>query len=331
MGLLHELVAVRNQSNQLVLQWRSAATPVECLIYRGRSAHNIDRTNPIAKTSTNYAILSNVDPLVHYYFEVVPQGDTGQIVAERHISLQGIRNFRDIGGYETADGRTVRWGTLYRSGKLSLATDEDLACISNLGIKRVFDLRTPSEDQLRLEENAIALGAQVNNLPMISDRILKIMKAVSLGSPGEQHNINAEELVIELYRSFVTDANSHCNDLIQTISDPVNLPALFHCNMGKDRTGFVSAITLLALGVSKETVYNDFMLSCQYISVDDEALLPASIDVALKRALLKTRGEYLEGAFETIDKQFGSVDAYLHEGLGLNEQKIDNLRNTLLE
>ncbi len=331
MGLLRELVAVRNRSDGLVLQWHAGTSPVECLIYKGQSTDSIDRTKPIAKTTNNSAILPNLDPLVRHYFEVVPKGETGQIVAERHLRFQGIRNFRDLGGYETTDGRTVRWGLLYRSGNLSQATDADLAYLSSLRLKFVFDFRMPSENRLRSREYTTALGVQVFKLPMLSDRITQMFESAMISSPGEQHRIDAEELLIELYRSFVTDSMSQCSEIIQTISDPVNLPTLYHCSQGKDRTGFVSAITLLALGVSRKTVFNDFMLSSQYITPDDEGQILSFIDPAVKQSLLKTRREHLEAAFETIDKRYGSVDMYLCEGLGLNEKSLEKLRAALLE
>ncbi len=167
---------------------------------------------------------------------------------------------------------------------------------------------------------------------MLSDRIRQMFEPATIDNPGAQQRIDAEELIIEIYRSFVTDVISQCSEIIQTISDPVNLPTLYHCNMGKDRTGFVSAITLLALGVSIKTVFNDFMLSSQYITPDDEGQILSFIDdPAIKQSLLKTRREHLEAAFETIDKRYGSVDTYLCEGLGLNEKILEKLRTTLLE
>lgn len=331
MGLLRELVAMRNRSDELILRWRANTSPVECLIYKGQSPDSIDRTKPITTTTNNSATLSNLDPLVRYYFEVVPKGETGQIVAERHLKLQGIRNFRDLGGYETTDGRTVKWGLLYRSGNLSQATDADLAYLSSLRLKFVFDFRMPSENRLQSREYATALGTQVCNLPMLSDRIIQMFESATISSPGEQHRIDAEELLIEMYRCFVTDSKSQCSEIIQTISDPVNLPTLYHCSQGKDRTGFVSAITLLALGVSRKMVFNDFMLSSQYITPDDEGQISPSIDPAVKQSLLKTRREHLEAAIETIDQRYGSVDTYLCEGLGLNEKILKKLRTTLLE
>lgn len=331
MGLLRELVAERNRSDELVLRWRASTSPVEYSIYKGQSTDSIDRTKPIAETTNNSAILSNLDPLVRYYFEVVPKGGTGQIVAERHLRFQGIRNFRDLGGYETTDGRTVRWGLLYRSGNLSQVNDADLAYLSSLRLKFVFDFRAPSENRLPSREYATALGAQVYKLPMLSDRIRQMFESPTISCSGELRRIDARELIIETFRSFVTDSMSQCSEIIRTISDPVNLPTLYHCNMGKDRTGFVSAITLLALGVSMKTVFNDFMLSSQYITPDDEGQLPSILSPVIKQSLLKTQREHLEAAFETIDKRYGSVDTYLCEGLGLNERILEKLRTTLLE
>jgi len=330
-GLLREIVAERNRNDGLVLRWRASAPPVEYLIYKGQSTDGIDRTKPIAKTANNSVILSKLDPLTRHYFEVVPKGKTGQIVAERHLRFQGIRNFRDLGGYETTDGRTIKWGLLYRSGKLSQATAADLAYLSSLGLRLVFDLRMPSENRSRSEENATALGAQVTNVPMLSDRIWQMFESAIMDVPGERHRIDTGELVIELYRSFVTDVTAQCRQIIQTISDPVNLPTLYHCNQGKDRTGFVSAITLLALGVSRKTVFSDFMLSSQYIAPDDEGQFPAIMDPAVKQSFLETRREHLEAALETMDNRYGSVDGYLGEGLGLDEKILGNLRTTLLE
>ena len=113
-------------------------------VFASTDPANIPHTEPLAETTAAEAIVSGLDPRQRYYFELVPEGGSGFASATRFVHLQGARNVRDLGGYETRDGRRVRWGNVFRSDELTALTDDDVARIGNMGIRVVCDLRRAS-------------------------------------------------------------------------------------------------------------------------------------------------------------------------------------------
>ena len=126
--------------------WETPLRDLMVSIYMGSSPVTIDRRSPAARIrGRNTARISELDPEVRYYFEVVPEGGPGVITAERLVPLQGSWNFRDLGGYKTSNGSRVKWGQIFRSDNLSNLTERDQALLKRIGIKLVCDLRTPPE------------------------------------------------------------------------------------------------------------------------------------------------------------------------------------------
>ncbi|MEV0648431.1 tyrosine-protein phosphatase [Phytomonospora sp. NPDC050363] len=258
----------------------------------------------------------------------------------RHIPLEGSPNVRDLGGYATADGRTLVEGRLYRAGSLNALTDDDLAAVTALKLATVVDFRTPGEIQ----------GAGADRLP---DGLTATLLPIGGGDLDQYYNAafdpeerarlleggrNAEALV-GINRGFVSSATEREQfaEALRLIADAESLPMLFHCTAGKDRTGWLSAILLTALGVDRETVTADYMLSNEYFLPGGEELLAKlagsglDIDADLFRPLIEQRPAYLEAAFAEADERFGSFDGFLHKGLDLDDDTLDALRAALLD
>ena len=269
------------------------------------------------------------------YFVLVGDDGSRTEVAERHIVLEGDPNFRDLGGYRTKDGRTVRWGRIYRSGELADLTDADLATVEGLGIKLVCDLRAPTE--IAAGPDRTPAGAESIQIPVTDDSQdpVAIREAVlagdvsGLGAPGE--------LLTKAGRSFVTDFAPEYSKILARLMDPAYRPALVHCSAGKDRAGLASAIVLLTLGVPEKTVIQDYLLSNKYRSAENEraitgvqALLdPEEVDVI--RSLVEVRPEYLQASLDTMRKKYGSIDAYLRKGLGITNAERARFQRQMLQ
>lgn len=254
--------------------------------------------------------------------------------------LAGVRNFRDVGGLPTTDGRRVRPGRLFRSGHLAHATDEDAAFLASLGLHTIFDFRNAADQ--RLEGPDVELpGVRNVNLPltdpadgsefwkMVRDGDLDQLRAI-LGDG------KAADRMIGSYRSIITERTAeHSRVLLSMAEDSV--PALMHCAAGKDRAGLSIAITLLALGVERDAIVADYLESNathrRYkVSRSSSAASAYSPEVMeLLSPLFDARAEYLTAAFETIEETWGGVDAYLEKGLGLTPELRDRLRERLLD
>ena len=261
---------------------------------------------------------------------------------ERHVDLEGEPNFRDLGGYETEDGKTVKWGLVYRSGKLSKLTDEDVATLDDLEISKVVNFLTTTEiehagvDQVPEQTEIVLCPIDTDD-----DLAVKILEARKTGDFSEvDASINPE-----LHRMLVTEATDQYSLLFREILKQQGQPVVFHCSHGIHRTGTASAILLWSLGVPWETIRQDYLLSNVYRQeeIDKrvaqlEELGASNPDVTDPEkntenieAFYVLQGYYVDAVKETIEKEYGTIDNYLTQGLGLNTGEIAQLRAQLLQ
>jgi len=255
----------------------------------------------------------------------------------RHVALEGADNFRDLGGYATSDGRSVRWGQLYRSDALAELTPEDLDRVGSLGIRLVCDFRTSHERVAapdRLPDNPapdvalLPIGGEGVNPVELRQRILS----------GNFEGLDMDTLLVDGNRAFAREYATQYAAMFERISAPENLPALVHCTAGKDRAGLASALILRALGVPEETVFEDYLKTNLYTAPDLESglfwLRVFSLfrtDPEQVRPLMEARRPYLQAAFDTLEADHGSFDAYLRDALGVSDGERRALQARLLE
>lgn len=259
--------------------------------------------------------------------------------SRRNVGLDGAPNFRDLGGYPGADGRVVRCGLVYRSESLAGLSDRDLEVLRRLGIGLVVDLRSAGEK--RAQPNrwpqglpAETLGLDVDaDLRAGNDDLLGILKA----SPNRE---GASRLLLATYRSLPLGFGRHLARLFDRLSGSDCPPAVMHCTVGKDRTGFLAAMLLFALGVPRSSVYEDYVATADFA---DPARLAPSIaevlrrrlgsepDAAVTETLLGVHRDYLDAALAAVESDYGAIDRYLETVGGLNAGKRERLRARLLE
>jgi protein-tyrosine phosphatase len=273
------------------------------------------------------------------YFRLVA-GDVERTVAERRVVLEGVPNFRDLGGYETEDGRHVRWGQLYRSGTLHDLKPADLAVVEQLGIQLVCDLRSDSEVAAKPDPDVSgeALRLAVNDE---SVDVQAITDAIVAGDLGRL----SPTLLLEGMPKIALEHDDGWQTLLERVADPANRPTNVHCTAGKDRAGWASALILRTLGVPEETVMQDYLLSNEYLAASNDKTIAQvrtivagvqkvpedQVDMTNLIALLDVRAEYLQAAFDAVDAKYGSFDAYVTDGLGLTPAQVDALRADMLE
>jgi protein-tyrosine phosphatase len=339
---LRRPVVDRPSDSSIRIRWPESFSAHGVVIYGGSDPLAIDRSAPLAIANGQSITLTHDD--VHaiggsqrLYFELVPiAGGASVVTAERSLPLECCDNFRDLGGYETKDGRAVRWDRVYRASDLSDLTGDDLAYLSRLDVKLVCDLRSDDEraadPDLSIEADAgrLELPIEQNGVePKELRRKIRTGGMVALG---------IEQTMLDVYRAFVTDYAGEWKSMFRRLERPESLPTIVHCSVGKDRTGFASALLLLALGVDEETVFEDYLLTNYYqqnffrfvlrwvplysfFRTDPEDMLP----------LLEARREYLQAAFDEMTARYGSVDGYLEQALGVDAERRARLEHQLLQ
>ena len=232
------------------------------------------------------------------------------------LTLTGAPNFRDLGGYATRSGQTERHRRLLRSEHLGKLAPDDLAAIaSHLGKSvRVLDLRGAVERQ---SASCVIPGATVHSLPIEPTIVQKLTDLLEAG-----HRLTAAETVAlmqDTYRGFVRGNTPRFASLFAHALEASDAPLVFHCTAGKDRTGFAAALLLLALGVPRDVVMHDYMLTNGLYQPPVASKHGLSQEVA--SVLWRVQPEFLEASFDAVDVDYGGVEGYLREGLGLGERE----------
>ena len=263
-----------------------------------------------------------------------------QQVPSTEPELSGVRNFRDVGGLPTVDGRRVRYGVLFRSGHLAHATEEDADFLASLGLHTIFDFRNAADHKLEGPDVELP-GVRNVNLPL-SDPAdgAEFWKMVRDGEIDQLRAVlgdgKAAGRMIGSYRKIIRERTDEHTRVLSALAED-SVPVLMHCAAGKDRAGLSIAVTLLALGVEREAIVADYLESNakhrRYrIRRSRSSAAGYSPDVMeLLNPLFEARAEYLEAAFATVEETWGGVDAYLEQGLGVTPEMRARLRERLLD
>jgi protein-tyrosine phosphatase len=252
--------------------------------------------------------------------------------------LTGSTNFRAVKSYKAADGRVLRPNMIYRSGELSRLTEADLEIIAGLNIQLICDLRSAREQAEFLsrwpEGRHIKLDLPDRDESDAGPH--KIFELI-LKHPGETGGLKAMDM---LYRRKPRAFANSLRLLFETIAQGDALPVLIHCHAGKDRTGYLTAMLLTAIGISRHDVIEDYETTSIYFPVEKEAHALAGwakrsfgqqIHPDSARPMVDARREYIEAAFEEIEKFWGNPEAYLRDAVGLTAAMQARLKDLLLQ
>lgn len=227
---------------------------------------------------------------------------------QRHIPAEGAPNLRDLGGYPAAGGRRVKWGLVYRSDDLYDLSDAGLDAVEPLGIRLVVDFRTRQEALLSPDRLPSTVRENVN-LAIDAGRLM---------THYYNETLNARKtrgIMISVYRALAAEFQPTYRDFFALLANPDNVPLLFHCTAGKDRTGFAAALFLSAVGVDREVILNDYLLSKECLKT--KYVAGVDYDEAT-RPLFEVEAEFLQAAFDIIDGNYGGMQAYLENNLGVD-------------
>lgn len=227
----------------------------------------------------------------------------------RVVSLEGAYNVRDMGGFKTSHGGVVRRGLIFRSDELSRLTDADVTALSNIGIKTIVDFRSKME--IVSFEDRCPHEAKILDLSIDNGDLSKVVDNVD--------DETGPKLMCEVNRFFVREHTQVFSCFFELMTSGKDIPLLFHCAAGKDRTGFAAAMFLSSLGVSREDIFRDYMLSIDGTKKKYSDYLK---EKPQRTSIFMPRLEYLTAAYEEIESGFGTVDNYLVKSLGVDSDKM---------
>ena len=261
------------------------------------------------------------------------------MILSKRIELDGAPNTRDLGGIITACGREIKHGMLFRSGDLSALSDKDIKTLEDFGITLLVDLRTETE-RAGAPDKSLS-GARVLDLQVVEEEILGITK----------NGDNSVDALIEILKDTDFDIISLMTKMYETI---INSEAavkayskffkeilanesgavLWHCSAGKDRAGMATAFILMALGVPRETIIEDYLLTNRYAGKRLLDIIKLKTDNAevIKKAeiMLSVHRDYIESVYKVIDER-GGEDKFLSECLGVTDEEVKTLKERYLK
>ncbi|MDQ1396179.1 MAG: protein-tyrosine phosphatase [Acidimicrobiaceae bacterium] len=243
---------------------------------------------------------------------------------ERRIRFEAVFNFRDLGGYDTAEGRTVRWRRLFRADGLYRMTAADAETVRELGIASVLDLRTENEIGIRGRFPVDKVPVEYHHLPFID----------VVPDPDFYPTPVPPDFMAGHYHEILHGGSDHVVGALRVLARPEAYPAVFHCAAGKDRTGILAALVLSLLGVPEEVIAEDYGLSRQAM-VELQAFLHEHMpEVAANMDRIPTamlaEPETMALLLQSLRDQYGSVVDFV-ASLGITDDEVASLRSNLLD
>lgn len=276
--------------------------------------------------------------------------------AERRVSINGLYNCRDLGGYVTKEKQMTKWGYLFRSDAPDHLLVEDQRYLKQMDIKTVIDLRSPGEieknpdkdmgetDHIELDPHA-EVAKKASEVPSQGtsnkDEVkVHMLEQLASTAEGQATLIKWQKQMIQQMHDLVMTEKSQAaySRFLKMVNQTAEPKALiFHCQGGKDRTGWGAALILGLLGVDKKTIYQDYLLTDTYNRPRNEmrmAIYKQYTDNAFVldylASLQQTKVDYLDGAFHVMEKEFGTIEVYAKEKLDVTDSDIQRLKSTYL-
>ena len=312
----------------LLVSWKLEGPDTAVDVAVGPTPEAVDHTHSVTVAAGEHSIrLEGLDAGRHYV-SVAPSGaGPGLVAAERRVPFEGVTNFRDLGGYRTADGGWTRWGLVFRADALHRFTAADLALYERLGMRVVYDLRGDVERETR-----------PNPMPSLQLALLSKVREQEGDEPPDRSGMSAadgEQFLRDIYKGMLEHAGPLIGELLTGLTDPDGLPAVFHCAGGKDRTGLTAALLLELLGVARDDVLDDYELTARFRLREHQQdavkhLLEGGMPPEAAASVLGTPRWAMDETLVELDADYGGVVAYLTGPAGMTPADLDALRQRLV-
>ncbi len=313
----------------------SGETAMPVRVHGGSHPDAIDRSTalPVDLSERGIIVLPQ-PPAAHHYFELVHDTGETRVVGPRVLRLPGAINLRDLGGYPTLDGYHLRWGRVLRAGRIDQLTDESWAYLQSIGLTMVCDFR--SHDEADKAPDRLPPNSRIDllHLPLHSEPDTFNQLRTLLFDPAR-----IPDMLPEIYtRTMIDDNPQVFAEVLHQLADADNLPLLFHCTAGKDRTGVMAALLLSLLRVPRDIIVADYTLSnrdyAHFHAYAAQALQPIrwlGIRADDLQPMMLADARTINHTLDYITEHYGSVQQYLYERAAVDDSLIDRLRANLLE
>jgi protein-tyrosine phosphatase len=269
--------------------------------------------------------------------------DSSQSEPIRRIDLEGQKNFRDLGGYNNIYGESVRWRILFRSGDLYDLTDTDLLIVNNLDLQLVIDFRSKEEIDERPDRSPAS--AETLHDPITIEGFEELLDYVLdyVLETGDTSQLTVSNIA-NLYESVYTDNIEQFKVMLSEVTNNENRPVLIHCRGGEGRTGFSAALILASLQIPDEVIFEDYLLSNEYLKDSTEETLdyyektieqntgntPTEEDMERISNLFEVRQAYMEIAFQNVVDKYETFEEFIVNGLEISEYELEEFRSRAL-
>lgn len=324
-------ICLRDEIGNYIIKWETDPhTEGTIKLYVSDTPSSFDMSQPCSYANINDGRVTYItnDNITRKYFLLSFNDKYFHTIGARSIQMDSVQNLRDIGGYLSKHKkRKTRWGKIFRSGELKSLSRNDAIRLNNLKIKTIIDLR--GEDEVSVAPQKYT-GANIISIPIPIKGKEEIAKRLSEGRIRKGDGLVYMQ---DTYINYVTENSEQFSKALKVFLNKDNYPILVNCSMGKDRTGFLTALLLAALDVPKETIMKDYMASNHHMNLRNLAYMARSLNTDAQETitvLLGANETWLDLAFQKIKKEYGSIDKYLSKKLHLTEKERDTLKDIIL-
>jgi protein-tyrosine phosphatase len=325
-----QTLCLRDDIGNYIIKWETNP-PLEgtMKLYVSDTPGQFDKSDPVSYIDINEGITRYVtdDNITRKYFLLSFNDRYAKMAASRFVPMDSVRNLRDLGGNTSQKNKKeIRWGKVFRSGKIGALSARDSVKLSKLGIKTIIDLRTEEE---QAASPAGYTKAGIIHIP------------VSTGFPGMFVRMNEGRVrkgdgivfMEDLYIQYVEACKEQFGKALAVFEDKDNYPIAISSSLGKDRVGFLAALLLAALDIPEETILDDYLTTNDFLDLSLYNARVQGLDSDAQQTLtviLSANPTFLDLAFRKIRKEYGSVKEYLTDELHFSERQQNKLKEILL-
>lgn len=282
------------------------------VLYAGQLIRDIDYDHPLLEGEGSGVFELDIPADRRSYFDL-RVNNKRHLFSENKLPMEGAYNFRDLGGIKTTEGKSVKWGKFFRSDDLMNLTDADLEYLAELSILSIIDFRTEEEVKVspdRLHALLNTYWLPISTASLSKEAIVRASASLSLDKLMKDSYIDlvSSKECMDCYRKFFA-----------VITDTKKIPVIYHCSAGKDRTGMASALLLAALGVEENLIVENYLESNANLKDKYNSVIEKYPQL---EPMFSVKADYLTSAFEYLKTEYGSVEKYLKQALGVNVAKL---------
>lgn len=327
------------EGNRITLTW-TAPGPVDVLMSGDPNVEPRLMTVLSSSDGDGRHVVSDLRGVTRPYFYLRPETGDGVRVATRLLPLEGGRNFRDMGGYPTEDGRHVKWGHVFRSGVMVGLTDADYRYLSTLGIQVICDLRANEE---RADEPTNWRAGDAEYVTWDYSTITSSDELMTMFQDPELSAAKVKMTMTNMYPGILEEQKDRYKEMFHRLADG-EVPLAFNCSAGKDRAGTGAALILSALGVPRDIVVHDYSLSETFVDYEAAYTQVTAADIEdspygflaqlpaeMRAPLLRSDPAYIQKTFAYMDETYGGVMAFIRSELEIDDMELAAIRARLLE